>query len=259
MRQRVAGHVLDVLAAGPDDAAVGHHDLERQDRLARLAVLHAAQAPGVGAEVATDRAHLVARRVGRVEEALGGDRRLELGVDDPGLDDRDEVLAVDLDDLVHRGEGDRQAALDPGRATRQPRARAAGDDRDAQLGGDLDELGDVGGRRREDDGARQAGVEVRRLVVAVALAVDGVGQDADRPGRRARIAAMSGSLVAFPVVSAPGASGACGDCARHGLGPSWVVTAPVYAAVDVPGAGCSDPLALGAAPSRRGGTITSGP
>ena len=47
--QRVAGDVLDVLAAGPDDRAVGHHDLERQDRLAGLAVLHAAQAAGVRA------------------------------------------------------------------------------------------------------------------------------------------------------------------------------------------------------------------
>ena len=77
VRQRVAGDVLDVLAAGPDDRAVGHHDLERQDRVARLAVLHAAQAAGVRAEVAADRAHLVAGRVGRVEQALGGDRGLE--------------------------------------------------------------------------------------------------------------------------------------------------------------------------------------
>ena len=69
LRQRVAGDVLDVLAAGPDDRAVGHHDLERQHPVARLAVLHAAQAARVRAEVAADRAHLVswpdrARRTG---------------------------------------------------------------------------------------------------------------------------------------------------------------------------------------------------
>ena len=74
----------------------------------------------------------------------------------PGLDDRDEVLAVDLEDPVHRREGDRQAALDAGRAAGQPGPGAARDDRDAELGGEPDELGDLGGRRREGDGARQA-------------------------------------------------------------------------------------------------------
>ena len=68
--QRVAGDVLDVPAARPDDRPVGHDDLERQDRVARLAVLDAAQAAGVRAEVAADRAHLEAGRVGRVEQAL---------------------------------------------------------------------------------------------------------------------------------------------------------------------------------------------
>ncbi len=132
--QRVAGDVLEVAAAGPDDRAVGHHDLERQDRLAGLAVLHAAQAAGVGAQVPADRADLVAGRIRRVEQADLGDGGLERGVDDAGLDDRDEVVAIDLDDPVHRREGDGQRALDPGRAARQAGAGAARDDRDAQLG-----------------------------------------------------------------------------------------------------------------------------
>ena len=53
----------------------------------------------------------------------------------------------------------------------------ARDDRHAHLGRDPDELGDLRGRRREDDRARQPGVQVRRLVVAVALAVERVGQE----------------------------------------------------------------------------------
>ena len=85
VRQRVAGHVLDVATAGADDAAVGEDDLERQHRVAGDAVLHAAQAAGVGADVAADRAELVARRVRRVEEALVCDRGLEIGVDDARL------------------------------------------------------------------------------------------------------------------------------------------------------------------------------
>ena len=59
---------------------------------------------------------------------------LSARVDDPGLDDGDEVLAVDLEDPVHRRERDRQAALDPGRAAGQAGAGAARDDRDAMLG-----------------------------------------------------------------------------------------------------------------------------
>ena len=179
VRQRVAGDVLDVLAAGPDDRAVGHDDLERQDRLARLAVLDAAQAAGVGAQVATDRAHLVARGVRRVEQALGGDGGLEMGVDDARLDDRDEVLAVDLEDLVHRGEDHRQAALDAGGATRQARPGAAGDDRDPEFGSDPDEVRDFRRGGREDDGPREPGPEIGRLVVAVPLAVDRVGEQPD--------------------------------------------------------------------------------
>ena len=60
----------------------------------------------------------------------------------------------------------------------RPVPGAARDDRDAQLGGDPDELGDLGGGRREDDRAGQAGLVVGRLVVAMALAVERVGHGA---------------------------------------------------------------------------------
>src|SRR6185369_8799077 len=163
--------------AGPDDAPVGHHDLERQHRIARLAVLDAAQAAGIGAQVPPDRAHLEAGRIRGVEKALGGDCGLELRVDDPRLDDRDQVLPVDLDDPVHRGEDHGQPALDAGRAAGQTRPRPARDDRHSHLGRDPHDLDHVRGRRREDHRTWQPGVEIRRLVVAVALAVERVGQE----------------------------------------------------------------------------------
>ena len=76
--QPVARDVLDVLAAQPEDRPVGHHDLEAEDRVARDAVLHAAQAARVRPEVAADRALLVAGGIRRVEQAVLGDGGLEL-------------------------------------------------------------------------------------------------------------------------------------------------------------------------------------
>ena len=46
-----------------------------------------------------------------------------------------------------------------------------GHDRDVELAGDPDQLGDLCGRRREDDGTRQPGVEIGGLVDSIALAV----------------------------------------------------------------------------------------
>ena len=94
----------------------------------------------------------------------------------PGWVTTHEVLAVDLEDPVHRGERDRQRALDPGRAARQAGAGAARDDRHAELAAEADELGDLARLRREGHRAGQPGLEVGRLVAPVALAVDRVGQ-----------------------------------------------------------------------------------
>jgi hypothetical protein len=76
--QAVAGHVLDVLAAGPDDRAIGEDDLEPENGIPGLAVLDTAQSAGVRAEVAADRAGLVARGIRGVEEALGRDAALRV-------------------------------------------------------------------------------------------------------------------------------------------------------------------------------------
>ena len=156
--------------------AVGHHDLERQHRLAGLAVLDAAQPAGVGAEVPADRAHLERRRIGRVEQPVRRHGRLQRRVDDAGLDHRDEVLAVDLDDAVHRGEGDRQSALDAGRAAGQPGPGAARHDRDAELAGEPHHGGHLGRLGRQDHGSRQARLQIGGLVEAVRLAIGLVGQ-----------------------------------------------------------------------------------
>ena len=177
MRERVAGRVLDVLAAGPNHRPVDEHDFKPEHRVAGLAVLHAAQTTGVGAEVATNRADLVARRIRGVKEPFVGDGLLELRVEDPRLDDRDEVVVIDLEDSIHLREGDRQGAFDPCRTPAQARAGASRDDRNAMLAGEAHELGNLRGLGRERNGERQSGLLIRGLIVAIRLAVDGIRQD----------------------------------------------------------------------------------
>ncbi len=206
--EAVAGDILDVSAAGPDDAPVGHHDLQAEHGIARLAVLDAAQPAGIGAEVAADRAGLVAGRVRCVEEALGGDGGLQVGVDDAGLGHDAEVRGIDLEDPIQPCEGDRQGTLDPGRAARKARAGASRNHRDAISGGEPQQAGNVGRARGKRDGAGQPGFEVGGLVLPVGLAVDLVGEQADRRQLRRRIdkkrgeATVDGSIDHQPMVAA---------------------------------------------------------
>ena len=112
--QVVAGQVARG-AAEPDDLAVREHDLEAEDVVRRDAVGEAVGPAGVLGDVAADRAGALAGGVGRVVEAVLGDRLAEVQVDDAGLDQRRPVLDVDLEDALHARHGDR--------ARRRPRRR----------------------------------------------------------------------------------------------------------------------------------------
>ena len=67
--QVVARDALDGAPAGAQHLPGGEHHLETEHEVGGDAVLHAAQAAGVGGDVAADRATLPRRRVGRVEQA----------------------------------------------------------------------------------------------------------------------------------------------------------------------------------------------
>ena len=71
----VAGGVGRRAGAELDDLAVGRDDLEARHVVGGEAVLQAVRAAGVLGHVAADRADLLARRVGRVEVAVGRTRR----------------------------------------------------------------------------------------------------------------------------------------------------------------------------------------
>ena len=134
-------------ATQPDRGAVAggtaHDRPHTEDVVAGDAVLEAAQAAGVGRDVAADRRPRRARGVRRVPEALLAHERLEIVVDDAGLDDADEVVGVDLDDLVHPRQVEDEAAVDGVRAAGQAGARAPRDDRHAEVGADADRLLDL--------------------------------------------------------------------------------------------------------------------
>ncbi len=61
---------IERLASQLDDVAVGEDEGQAGHVVGREAVLEAVRAAGVLGDVAADRAHLLARRVGRVEEAV---------------------------------------------------------------------------------------------------------------------------------------------------------------------------------------------
>ncbi len=64
---------VERLAAELDDLAVGQNDLEPRDVVDGEAVLEAVRAAGVLRHVAADRADLLARRIGCVEEPVRRD------------------------------------------------------------------------------------------------------------------------------------------------------------------------------------------
>ena len=97
----------------------------------------------------------------------------------PGWTVDDEVLVVDLEDPVHARQRDGQPALDPGRTARQAGSRATRHDRDAETRGEPDDVAHLCGVRGQRDRQRQPRVQVRRLVLAVRLAIGRVGQQAD--------------------------------------------------------------------------------
>ena len=97
LRQAQPGDVLQSRTAEPDRGAVGQHYLHAQHVVGGDAVLHAAQAAGVGGDIAADAADLERRGVGRIPQAIFGNRLLHLGIEQAGLADGGTSDRVDAD------------------------------------------------------------------------------------------------------------------------------------------------------------------
>ena len=118
-----------VIPRKSDELAVGEHDVRGEDVVDGEPVLEAVRPARVLGDVAADRADLLARRVGRVVEALGGDGAGDLEVRHAGLDDDARALEIDLEHAVEPRERDDDAVGDRQRPAGEPRSGAAGDER----------------------------------------------------------------------------------------------------------------------------------
>ncbi len=131
--QVVAGDVLPILAAEREDRPARNHDAQSRDVPAGRAVAGGARAAGVLRDVAADRAGTARGRVRRIEEACRLGRILQRLRHDARLDDREEIVPVELEDPVHGAEVERDAALGRQRSARKAGPGALGRHREPQL------------------------------------------------------------------------------------------------------------------------------
>ena len=155
----------------------------------------------VHADIAADRAGELRGWVGRVEEAFGRDRAGDREIGHAGLDPRDAVGIVDLEDAVHLGDADHDRVLLRDRAAGERGAGAAGHHRHALLPAIAQHGGDLPRRRRQHDGERQATIGGQRVgLVGAALVLGGdqrVGRDELRQSGDDLVAARQDGRVGF--------------------------------------------------------------
>ena len=127
--QVVAAGGLGGLGAGVQDAPVGQHHFEGHHVVLGGAVLHRPDAAGVGVDHAADGGDARAARIGREEEALLGNRRVQRPADHAALNPGVVVGQVDLQDLVHADEVKKHPALGGQGRSGDAGAAATGDHR----------------------------------------------------------------------------------------------------------------------------------
>jgi len=108
----IANHALRGPPAEPDDLATSDHHLQRQHVVPRNAVFDAADAAGVGRHVAAmvDQGELA--RVRRIPQVVSRAGAPQVVIDDPGLDDGEPLLGIDLQNSGHRFERQQDTAVD---------------------------------------------------------------------------------------------------------------------------------------------------
>ena len=116
--EQIVAAGIEMLAAEPQHLAVHQHHFEAEDVVGGHAVFQAMHAAGILRDIAADGAGDLRRRIGRVIEAVGRDRRADREIGDAGLDHRDAVGEVDLADALELAHAEQHAV--------DQRQRAAG-------------------------------------------------------------------------------------------------------------------------------------
>ena len=130
--------------------------------------------PAFGRDVAAERRAVLAR-THRIHKTQRRERGVELIEADAGLNDRDVVLGVDLDDRVHALEREDDAVGPRDARARQSRTGTARGDRNPELVTDAHHGGHLRGRAGQHNRERSHGSGRQRLVVRVVVS-DGVAE-----------------------------------------------------------------------------------
>ncbi len=160
---KIVAAAVEVLAAEPNDVAVGRYELDAEHVVRREAVLQAMHPARILGDVAADRARDLARRIGRVVEAFGRDCVADREVRDAGLRDDAAVRVVDVEYSIELTEAHDDCVGRGYRTARQRSARAARHDLHALARGVAQDRGDFGRRLRQRDGQRPLPVRRQRI------------------------------------------------------------------------------------------------
>ena len=199
--QGVAGDVLHRLRTGAHDLAGRQHRLEGQHVAAGRPVLEGARSAGALGDVAADGAFRQAGRIGRIEQAVRLDRVVQIAGDHVGLDDREQVLGVDLEDAVEAGHRQHDAAAHRHRSAGVAGAGATHDQRRAGLVAQPGDGGDLGDRSgRDHDVGRVAAAAGHRAPCACRVAASMATQAS--PAMRGEPGGEAGSHVRRPAAAA---------------------------------------------------------
>ena len=147
------------------------------------AVLETVRAAGVLGNVAADRADLLARRVGRVEESVRGHRLGDREVRDARLDGDAGTVEVDVEDASMRA---RETTTPSETGTAPPERPGPGptrDERDAVLVAEADHRLRLGSRPRQHRRARGNDAVARQAVALVRAELVGLLHDGVRAQR----------------------------------------------------------------------------
>ena len=172
--QTVAGGILGNGSAEGLDLTVGKHHGQRPDIVPGNAVLHRPHTAGVGGDIAADGGALFAGIRG-IEEVILLGKGGKLHQKHTGLDGDGKVVGIQLQDFVHFGGLQQNAAVDGHRSAHQAGAAAPDGDGNDPLPGQLHNGGDLFFGLHPHQNLRQA-MDAAQLIMGI-VRIDGIAAE----------------------------------------------------------------------------------